>query len=444
MRRIYNNWLFIGFGTVIVAFLASTFFQTSFFDVRKHTVSLVENALPSVEHLSNARTELYSVEEALLAHAAGSELTTRLHRLESEMHAYDVQPGYEGEREAFQQARSDVLDFEAAVKAIGPGHPSERTIERVRLLGARADDALLTLIQFNVNNARRVSTSIDQEGRRAIIAGVLFDSAAAFVALLTMLFFRFLLKKYLVLSEAYQHGLERRAEELENFAGRVAHDLRGPLSGVILGLGVAQRVGPTDSEKFGVVMGRIRASIDRCESLIEALLTFASAGGSFTPGEEAEVVPIVRGVLEDIGGVEEEGIELEVKGTEAWAACSRGVLTSIVSNIIQNAVKYTRGRPVRRVTVRVARAHGNRVRVEVSDSGPGIPDALKKKIFEPFVRAPGLIQPGLGLGLATVKKLVDSHGGRVGVEDAPDEQGSVFWVELPAVKGHEASVSLPH
>jgi signal transduction histidine kinase len=71
-----------------------------------------------------------------------------------------------------------------------------------------------------------------------------------------------------------------------------------------------------------------------------------------------------------------------------------------------------------------------RVYFEVQDTGPGIAAELSERIFQPYVRAglPG--QPGIGLGLATVKRLVEAHGGRVGVRSVV-AGGSLFWFELP-------------
>jgi len=71
-----------------------------------------------------------------------------------------------------------------------------------------------------------------------------------------------------------------------------------------------------------------------------------------------------------------------------------------------------------------------RVQFEVEDGGPGIPPDLREKIFEPHVRAHGTTKPGIGLGLATVKRLALSHGGEVGVRPKPGG-GSVFWFKLP-------------
>jgi signal transduction histidine kinase len=69
-------------------------------------------------------------------------------------------------------------------------------------------------------------------------------------------------------------------------------------------------------------------------------------------------------------------------------------------------------------------------RLEVQDSGPGIPDEMRMKIFDPYVRAAQSGIPGLGLGLATVRRLAEAHGGAVGVDSRPG-QGSLFWIELP-------------
>jgi signal transduction histidine kinase len=103
------------------------------------------------------------------------------------------------------------------------------------------------------------------------------------------------------------------------------------------------------------------------------------------------------------------------------------VLLSLVANLADNAIKYARGGG--RVVIRAA-AHSAKVRVEVEDDGPGLPPNLAERVFEPFVRGAGREIPGLGLGLATVKRLAEAHGGRVGVRSEPG-RGSTFWFELP-------------
>jgi signal transduction histidine kinase len=104
----------------------------------------------------------------------------------------------------------------------------------------------------------------------------------------------------------------------------------------------------------------------------------------------------------------------------------------VLANVLGNAAKYTKDAAVRRITIRVRDLPG-RARVEVEDTGPGIPAGLEQSIFQPYVRAPGVTAPGLGLGLATVQRFVDRHHGEAGVRST--ENGALFWFELPLARG---------
>jgi signal transduction histidine kinase len=90
-----------------------------------------------------------------------------------------------------------------------------------------------------------------------------------------------------------------------------------------------------------------------------------------------------------------------------------------------------KGSATQRIAIRAC-VMPERVRVEVEDSGPGVTAGLERRIFEPYVRGPDVTQPGLGLGLATVKRLVESHEGSVGVRRL--DTGTVFWFELRRAK----------
>jgi signal transduction histidine kinase len=104
------------------------------------------------------------------------------------------------------------------------------------------------------------------------------------------------------------------------------------------------------------------------------------------------------------------------------------VLLSLLGNLLRNGVKYLGDSEVREVLLRVRPRRG-RVLFEVEDTGPGIPDKLGMLIFEPYIRGPDTGAPGSGLGLATVKRLVASHGGSLGVR-AGRRGGALFWFEL--------------
>jgi signal transduction histidine kinase len=106
-------------------------------------------------------------------------------------------------------------------------------------------------------------------------------------------------------------------------------------------------------------------------------------------------------------------------------------LRRLLQNLVGNAIKY--GADGGAISIS-AEAAGKEVRIAVTDRGMGIPPAEQQRIFEPFYRTPGVIAAqiqGAGLGLSLVKRIVESHGGRVTLRSAPGV-GSTFTVHLPA------------
>jgi signal transduction histidine kinase len=150
----------------------------------------------------------------------------------------------------------------------------------------------------------------------------------------------------------------------------------------------------------------------------------------------SEVIQSLSQELEPLA--REAGVELRVEPAPdvCFVACQPGVLMSMIDNLVRNAIKYTAESAIRCVTVRT---QGKResVRVEVKDTGPGIAARDQLLVFEPFARATTSDgKPGIGLGLATVKRLATSHGGSVGLESS-EGQGSLFWFELPRASAIE-------
>jgi signal transduction histidine kinase len=225
--------------------------------------------------------------------------------------------------------------------------------------------------------------------------------------------------------------LAARADELENFAQRVAHDLLNPMSAVAFGLGTLALRHP-DAETKAIVERAGRA-LQRSGEMVHGILAFARAGARPELDARAQLGAGIRAAVDEILASEPSrppNVVVE-PFRECEVACDDAVLGVILANLLSNASKYTRESPVRRITVR-ARVGADRVRVEVEDTGRGLPPGLERSIFEPYVRAPGVTQPGLGLGLATVKRLVESHGGAVGVQRVPT--GTLFWFELRRVR----------
>jgi two-component system sensor histidine kinase KdpD len=103
-----------------------------------------------------------------------------------------------------------------------------------------------------------------------------------------------------------------------------------------------------------------------------------------------------------------------------------GLIDQALTNVLENAARFTP--PGRRIDVSVARWHDG-VQVRVADQGPGVPEADRERIFEPFVRGEG--SGGTGLGLAIARAIVEAHGGTIRAGDAPGS-GTAVVVELPA------------
>jgi signal transduction histidine kinase len=126
-------------------------------------------------------------------------------------------------------------------------------------------------------------------------------------------------------------------------------------------------------------------------------------------------------------------------------ACDPTVLGVVLLNLVGNAIKYIGGgvAPERRIWVR-SRVHGALLRFEVEDTGPGLPPGSEVRAFDLFERldAASSGKEGVGLGLATVKRIVEAHDGEVGVESRPG-RGSCFRFTLPLACDEHQRVARP-
>jgi signal transduction histidine kinase len=222
--------------------------------------------------------------------------------------------------------------------------------------------------------------------------------------------------------------LAEKASELEMFDQRVAHDLLSPLSTVSLSMAALAARHP-DAHTQELVQRATRA-LQRSREIVDGILAFARSGASPGAGARSELRPALQTAVESVLAAEGASPpEVRIEPFEdVTVSCATAVLVTMLTNLLSNAAKYTRGAPVRQVTVRPIVSR-DRVRVEVQDTGPGIPAGMEDRLFEPYVRAPNAAQPGIGLGLATVKRFATACGGAVGVHRV--EQGAVFWFELP-------------
>lgn len=209
----------------------------------------------------------------------------------------------------------------------------------------------------------------------------------------------------------------------------VAHDLRGPLSTIAaMGRTLEQRgdlLPPTDRHDLA---GRIADRAERLATLVTDLLDLdrLRRGVSTVVRGEARIDRLVRGIVADRDDATPHRVEVVADPVSAFVDVPK--TERIVANLLGNALKHTpEGTPV---WVRVARADGG-VELVVEDAGPGIPEADRERVFDPFERGVAGGE-GFGVGLALVRRFAEAQGGRVTVGDR-DGGGASFRVWLPDV-----------
>lgn len=227
--------------------------------------------------------------------------------------------------------------------------------------------------------------------------------------------------------------LEIANRELDAFAARIAHDLRGPVLGM-LGLArlVTERGGERlEPESRGHVQ-RIISAGERAERMIRDLLAFARLGETELKREMLSLDAVVRAARQM---VEPEARGRAVDWQIAALPVVRGdasLLEQVFVNLLSNALKYTRPREVARIEVGSHPVAEVGHTVWVRDNGVGFDPAHASRLFSPFQRLhPAEQFEGNGIGLANVKRIVERHGGSVIAQSQPD-QGATFLLTLPA------------
>jgi signal transduction histidine kinase len=443
-----RSWILVviicAFVATTVAFLgASVASFVAAEDIDKATADLLGNALPSIRQLTQADTVLRQLRESASEMSRAppprdvDELERRWKNLDTAVHAATTTPWYGGELALYEnEARPALVDLRRALDdferyASAPlGDPGLRA-SAVRLDDAvnRADASLENLSRLNHEQgfaaADRIVRTREEVARTTLYLDIGSTVVALLAALLSIEFARHFEK---VMRRNVQLEAER-AQELDLVAQRVAHDLMSPLAAVSLSLSSVQR--RHKDEETARAVQRAQRVLERSRRMVQGIYAFARA--SAQPTREA-LTPLRAAVLDAVSALRSvEGAACPAVDVQDFeevdVRMDRGMLDVVLSNLLSNASKYMASSPVRRITVRTV-TEPRRVRVEIEDTGPGVPAGLAGAIFEPYKRAPGATQPGLGLGLATVKRLVEGHGGAVGVRNAPSG-GAVFWFELP-------------
>lgn len=211
-----------------------------------------------------------------------------------------------------------------------------------------------------------------------------------------------------------QKDLERSNRDLDEFAYAASHDLRAPLRGIAnLAHWIEEDLGPGLPDSARKQLELLRGRVHRMESLIDGILHYSRAGRGQDPLVQVAVEPLLRECIELVSPP--PGARIEIGPGMPTLVTERAQLQQVFLNLISNAVKHAhRDDPHVRITVE---DQGDVLRFGVADNGPGIPAQYQERIWGMFQTLESRDQvEGTGIGLATVKKLVERRGGRVGVE----------------------------
>ena len=222
--------------------------------------------------------------------------------------------------------------------------------------------------------------------------------------------------------------LERSNEQLAAFAGQVSHDLRNPLTAVTLSLRMIEEevaASPDDELEMTFLVHRAISGADRMQSLINDLLAFARVGGELHRGP-VDLAAVCAEVKEDLAAAL-AGATVVV-GDLPTVVGDPVQLRAVLQNLVANAAKFVRPGQSAHIEIDGARV-GDRWRIEVCDRGPGIPADQQERVFQPLARVNEDVE-GSGIGLTTCRRIVEAHGGKIGLTDAR-YGGTCAWFELP-------------
>jgi two-component system sensor histidine kinase CpxA len=236
---------------------------------------------------------------------------------------------------------------------------------------------------------------------------------------------------------ALGRDFDRMAERVETLLagqkrllGDVSHELRSPLSRLVVALGLAKKA---PSDQTSEHLARIELEAHRLDNLIGQLLTLSriDSGGHATANTSFDLANLVHEVASD-ADFEARAHSRNVVVTAADDCAITGseeVLRSAIENVVRNAARYTR----EGTTVEVSLSkESEKAVLLVRDHGPGVPEEMLKEIFLPFRRAPAsdeTASEGAGLGLAIAQRAVTLHGGTIRAMNAADG-GLIVEVEL--------------
>ncbi|MFC1795901.1 sensor histidine kinase [Pseudomonadota bacterium] len=234
--------------------------------------------------------------------------------------------------------------------------------------------------------------------------------------------------------------LERSLLREKQFASDAAHELRTPISTLKVQIHNLRRELPENSQS----LFELTATTERLGHIVEQILDlYRTSPDQYNASLTLiDLTALVQEVLaEEFSRFEVKSQSLEFDGQSCLISGDRFALTTLLLNLLSNANKYTPAKG--QINVSVNETDGQVV-LKVEDSGSGIPEQHYQAVFERFYRVGGdrhqSGEPGCGLGLAIVERIVEFHAASIAIEPSSFTTGTAFLISFPAVQGDSVSV----
>ncbi|QYZ70705.1 PAS domain S-box protein [Neotabrizicola shimadae] len=243
------------------------------------------------------------------------------------------------------------------------------------------------------------------------------------------------------LEREMQEGRERlhQVEKLSamgSLLAGVAHELNNPLAIAVAQSTLLVDKAPDDATRQRAE--RIRAAAERCGRIVKSFL--AMARQKPPQRERLDLPDVIHAALDVVGySLRSAGVEVETRLPAGLPAVSadRDLLGQVFSNILVNAQQALTSRPMPRLLRITARAEGAEVLVRIEDNGPGVSDAVRHRIFDPYFTTKA-VEVGTGIGLSISRNVIETHGGTIGLGTG-DLPGACFDIRLPALPPEPAA-----
>ncbi len=219
-------------------------------------------------------------------------------------------------------------------------------------------------------------------------------------------------------------------DELASFTYYVSHDLRGPLRALDgYSQALAEDCGDRLDDTARDYLDRIRDASQRMAVLLDALLRWSRLGRAELHRAPADLSALARESADQLQAADpDRHITLRIADGITGPA-DPDLIRAVLDNLLGNAWKYTARQPDPMIEFGATTAPGGQVTYFVADNGVGFDPAYAGQLFEPFQRLHGAEFPGTGLGLASVRRIIERHGGRIWAEAAVDH-GATFSFTL--------------